>query len=859
MGLCKAIRIVTMLELAIAGAVLSPSHCLAADGEPTEIADSAAAADATGASTDDGEQAQTDEASGLSPEALQGVTVDGANDDLGNESAQELIASEPTDEAIGQTIDEGQEAAASMGDEESEGGTIEAGESIVALEQHDDGLELPENAVDVNEGTYLIETGVANDKVLGVADATPKGHSAVKSYTYNDKESQKWNIERDDASGWYRILLVGTTRPLALGKAYSGNSVELLYPEVVGDRALWAFVPSAAGSLWYNMINRAVPDMLLDISHSSTANGAAALLYKTSESAKNRRFYLIDTKPTVESDVALDEGAYKITPSANSGISVETRGAKTADGTNVWLYKTTGNGNQKIYFEPVRDGLYAAWIAGTGKVMTPANAKMIPGVNVVQKTYTGSNLQLWALQKHGSVFALVNKASGLALGAGGSKSGSNLALTRNDAYKTTLFNVSRTPLLSAGVVEIHPRTNSKVSLDVRGAATGTAGLVLWNDTNAINQRFELVSAGKTDHWRIRTASSGGWVSEVGTDGSNVKQAGKGSDAATDANTWKVVYKGGWYSLINCASGKALDMRRGKTEKGTEVAGYTPNGRDSQHFTIQKATLIQPGYGFLKNAGGRFLDLAGASRKSGANIRVADRSNKVAQVFYFEQVGNAWRISNALSELYLTSASTKSGANVCQKELASTDNQLWKISIADGGGIQISNAADSKLLLTAYKAGENNNANVYVTSYKHGTPQLWKPVTLTEGSLTSKQKSVVRAALSTPSPGAGLCAAWITDVFVNAGIGYYGGDACDQYRWFCKSDNLSKLRTGMIVAVSTHGHTWAGGIWGHVSVYVGNGKVMDNIGYIRTMSVYKWVSYYGDRVTPKWGWFGKSLA
>ena len=60
---------------------------------------------------------------------------------------------------------------------------------------------------------------------------------------------------------------------------------------------------------------------------------------------------------------------------------------------------------------------------------------------------------------------------------------------------------------------------------------------------------------------------------------------------------------------------------------------------------------------------------------------------------------------------------------------------------------------------------------------------------------------------------------------------------------------------MIVAVSSHPHTSAGQIYGHVGIYVGGGTVMDNIGYIRSIDLGSWISYYGSTVTPRWGWLG----
>lgn len=116
-------------------------------------------------------------------------------------------------------------------------------------------------------------------------------------------------------------------------------------------------------------------------------------------------------------------------------------------------------------------------------------------------------------------------------------------------------------------------------------------------------------------------------------------------------------------------------------------------------------------------------------------------------------------------------------------------------------------------------------------------------------------SVLGACYSTPSPGDGLCAAWVTNVFQSAGVGYFGGNACDMFASWCYSADTSSLQPGMILAVSSHSHTTAGAIYGHIGIYVGGGTVMDNVGYIRSIGVDEWISFYGTTVTPRWGWLG----
>ena len=116
-----------------------------------------------------------------------------------------------------------------------------------------------------------------------------------------------------------------------------------------------------------------------------------------------------------------------------------------------------------------------------------------------------------------------------------------------------------------------------------------------------------------------------------------------------------------------------------------------------------------------------------------------------------------------------------------------------------------------------------------------------------------QQRVVDSAYSTPSPGAGLCAGWVSMVFANAGFGSVPGNADDQYANWCTSSSKSNLKVGMIIAVPSHPHTSAGRIYGHVGVYVGDNTVRDNVGYIRSIDVDQWISYYGPTSTPRWGW------
>lgn len=121
-----------------------------------------------------------------------------------------------------------------------------------------------------------------------------------------------------------------------------------------------------------------------------------------------------------------------------------------------------------------------------------------------------------------------------------------------------------------------------------------------------------------------------------------------------------------------------------------------------------------------------------------------------------------------------------------------------------------------------------------------------------------------AAKSTASPGAGLCATWITKVFAKIGVNIYG-NACCQYWNYCNMA-LSNIQEGMLVAVnqttSSHGGPRSCGHlgYGHVGIYLG-GKVWSSVtasgggGTViqESLDAFKRRAYSG--CTVKCGWAG----
>ena len=166
--------------------------------------------------------------------------------------------------------------------------------------------------------------------------------------------------------------------------------------------------------------------------------------------------------------------------------------------------------------------------------------------------------------------------------------------------------------------------------------------------------------------------------------------------------------------------------------------------------------------------------------------------------------------------------------------------------------QAEEAAKKAAAAAAAAANKNNSYSGGSSSgggsYAPGTPQ--------QNAGSGKQQAVVNACYSTPSPGQNWCAAWVTNVFRNAGVGYFGGNACDMFNAWCYSSDRSALQVGMIVADSSHSGTGTPGLlYGHVGIYIGGGIVMSNEGPITSRSLDSFISFYGTGSGVRWGWLG----
>ena len=598
------------------------------------------------------------------------------------------------------------------------------------------GPALPAGAVAITEGTYILQSGLTANRVVDASGVNPQAGANVATWEYNGGTNQKWIVKRDANSDWYYLYHKSATSGLALGVQGSGAGANayLASTSTTSDlrRLLWSFVSLGDGG--YHLVSAAQTNTSLDIANNDTALAANICLWFSGDATKaNQRFYLVNANPQVAAGARGLDGAYTLQlEGVNAPLVADIEGGTAANGGNMIVWEPTYRDNQTIYLEEDKNdpGFYTTWIVGTGKVLDVDHGRPFHDTNILQWEKNGGNNQKWAVSystlSNGAYthVTLTNKATGLVLGTQGTSIWSNVA-GRSAGSANTSFRLNAAPLINEGINLITPLTNSNVVIDVDHASTGTADLLLWGNTGTLNQRFELVSAGD-NLWRIRTASSGGWV--TWQNGMTVVQTGKGADPTTKANTWKAIYKNGGISLINQASNRALDMYGGSTNWGTKIIGWESHGGHGQHFRFLPADLITPGVYYIQsfhntNSGqARNLDVAGGSTAFGANIQTYAANGGEAQKFAIEKSFGAYTIRNVRSNYFVGTAdsSKNHGANVLQAYSA----QLWKPEICDGGYIRFVNTNSGMVL----ESPSGNTANVVqFTKGQAPNSERWKLV------------------------------------------------------------------------------------------------------------------------------------
>ena len=118
----------------------------------------------------------------------------------------------------------------------------------------------------------------------------------------------------------------------------------------------------------------------------------------------------------------------------------------------------------------------------------------------------------------------------------------------------------------------------------------------------------------------------------------------------------------------------------------------------------------------------------------------------------------------------------------------------------------------------------------------------------DGLTKNQQKILAVIEKNTIATKKGYCQAWVADVYQAALGGARVSKCCANHAgeaWGVSND-WSKIQVGAAV------YGYSSSKYGHVGIYIGNGKIAHNIGYVKIQSLESWVKTYNGQC---WGWNG----
>lgn len=572
-----------------------------------------------------------------------------------------------------------------------------------------------DDGIIIEDGVYLVQTAGGLTQVLDVANGATSNFTNVQIFGSNMSAAQRWRITRYNGTQYFTIGLDGTNMVLDVAGGSSADGTNVQIYEANGSAAqLWKFVKNGAS---YLIVSGLRADLVLSLAGGVASNGANVEV-RSANDTQGQLFNLLSFNPKVEAGVTGKDGAYVlVVGSQQGGHVVDIASGSLSNGANAQIFESNGSGAQRLYLHDDGTGFYTITVIGTGKVLDVDNGNLVPTSNVWQWEYNGTDAQKWALRANADgSFSLINKANGLALdvASGVIGNGSNLQVYTYNGSAAQKFWLAPTSILSNGIYSIGSilDTNKVVDIESGSSASGAKAQV-YTSNGSLAQRFQVVYDASSDTYRIRTAASGGWLTQSG---STVTQQGSSKTAASGSDTWKAVWNGAFFSFMNELSGQVISL--GGTADGDDLVMANASGSRNQHFVFISCALISEGLYEIHSGAqpGLSLDVVNGSTASGAGIQVFGDNNSVAQKFYIVVSGNGYAIKNFKSGkvVDVVNGSTANGAPVQQYDINGSPAQLWNAQIADGGGIVFVNLNSGKALNVASN-NSVNQANLDVSS------------------------------------------------------------------------------------------------------------------------------------------------
>ncbi len=372
----------------------------------------------------------------------------------------------------------------------------------------------------IENGIYNIYSNVAKNRLLEVPNSEINDEVEIKTATNKNIASQKFQVTYNN-DGTYTILVLHTGKALDVKYGSGKNKTAVQqYTKHDGDMQKWIIKQNTNGT--YSLIAKC-NGLALDIDRSNTSVGAKVQTFNF-HGEKSQQFIFEECKETDVSNMSADNGTYRILSTVNPNKVMQFSN----NSIYIQMWENANSLQQKYEIVYGEDGYYKIKSKKSNKFLTVESATPTIGSKIKQEEGGNLDTQKWILKKYSeSIYAIISKCGNLYITLSNSniQNGQTLQLALGtDLSNQRFILVNETPKnnikqIENGVYQIITKGN-KV-LDIYGASyDNVANAIIFNNSKAQNQKFQITRVGDTNYYKI-TAIHSAKVLDVESNNTNI--------------------------------------------------------------------------------------------------------------------------------------------------------------------------------------------------------------------------------------------------------------------------------------------------------------------------------------------------
>ena len=264
---------------------------------------------------------------------------------------------------------------------------------------------------------------------------------------------------------------------------------------------------------------------------------------------------------------------------------------------------------------------------------------------------------------------------------------------------------------------------------VTGGSTANGTPITLNDNDNISaQRFEITSAGN-GYYNIVAEHSGKAMDVKNSSTANGTIIQQYTSKDVSAQKWGFVDAGNGYYYICSSLGTYMDVKSGSSAEGTQIQTYAYNGTNAQKWKLVESDYkpVEDGtYTVSSNLDKtKVLSVAEGSMVDYKNVELSSSDNTSSQRFEISYVAGGYysiRAEHSGKALDIAGASKENGANIRQYTWNESAAQLWKFIDAGDGNYYIRSKCGTTVTIEGGTA--DSGANIYSWELTFDEGQKW---------------------------------------------------------------------------------------------------------------------------------------